>query len=246
MELPLYFISDIHLMLDRTDSEKTRQKKLFNFMDKIKNTGGTLIFVGDLFDFYFEYPDLIPKAYADFYSKALDLKKHNVELIFLVGNHDYWVQDYMMKDIMDKVYFGNVKFTLNKKKFYLTHGDGILSWDHGYRLLKKIVRNKFFIMLLKWIHPTITYKLAKFISRSGYHETHDKSLEEKIRNELIKFFGPRLKSDFDYVICGHYHLGEIINIGNGSLAVMGDWFNKPTYAYFDGNRLTMHPCNYDI
>ena len=121
MELPLYFISDIHLMLNRTDSEKDRQKKLFNFMDKIKDTGGTLVFVGDLFDFYFEYPDLIPKAYADFYSKALDLKKHNVELIFLVGNHDYWVEDYMMKDIMDKVYFGNVKFTLNKKKFYLTH-----------------------------------------------------------------------------------------------------------------------------
>ena len=79
MELPLYFISDIHLMLNRTDSEKDRQKKLFNFMDKIKDTGGTLVFVGDLFDFYFEYPDLIPKAYADFYSKALDLKKHNVE-----------------------------------------------------------------------------------------------------------------------------------------------------------------------
>ena len=116
MELPLYFISDIHLMLNRTDSEKARQKKLFNFMDKVKDTGGTLVFVGDLFDFYFEYPDLIPKAYADFYSKALDLKKQNVELIILVGNHDYWVEDYMMKDIMDKVYFGNVQFTLNKKK----------------------------------------------------------------------------------------------------------------------------------
>ena len=55
MDLPIYFISDIHLSLNLTDSEKQRQKKLFDFFNEIKNTGGTLVINGDLFDFYFEF-----------------------------------------------------------------------------------------------------------------------------------------------------------------------------------------------
>ena len=64
--------------------------------------------------------------------------------------------------------------------------------QYHIKKLSEKIRNKFFIIFLKWIHPTITYKLAKLISRSGYHETHDKSLEKKIRNALIKFFGPSI------------------------------------------------------
>ncbi|MEC9456457.1 MAG: UDP-2,3-diacylglucosamine diphosphatase, partial [Candidatus Neomarinimicrobiota bacterium] len=60
METPLYFISDIHLMLDHSTDEQNRREGLFRLMDQVKGTGGTLFFVGDLFDFYFEYPDLIP------------------------------------------------------------------------------------------------------------------------------------------------------------------------------------------
>ena len=41
--------------------------------------------------------------------------------------------------------------------------------------------------------------------------------------------------------CGHYHLGEMIDLNNGKLAIMGDWSGNPTYAYFDGEELTMHP-----
>ena len=123
METPLYFISDIHLMLDHSTDEQHRREGLFRLMDKVKGTGGTLFFVGDLFDFYFEYPDLIPKAFADFYTKVLELKKSGIAFHFLLGNHDYWVQDYMMKDIMDEVYFGDMEFSINDRHFYITHGD---------------------------------------------------------------------------------------------------------------------------
>ena len=81
MKLPLYFISDIHLKLTLDKAETDRRKKLYRLLDKICETGGTCFFVGDLFDFYFEYPDVIPKAYIDFYEKASHMKK--MELIFI-------------------------------------------------------------------------------------------------------------------------------------------------------------------
>ena len=245
MKTPVYFISDIHLMLKSTPSEQKRRENLYRLMDKVKATGGSLFFVGDLFDFYFEYPDVIPKAFADFYTKALDLKNHGVELHFSLGNHDYWVKDFITNVIMDNVYFGDTTFLLNNKQFYVTHGDGLLSWDRGYRLLKKIVRSRFFIGAFQWIHPTISYRIAKWISRSGYNENIHEKQKENIRSEIKQKAKEHIENGFDYMICGHYHLGEIIKINNGKLAIMGDWFSKPTYAYFDGEDLKMYDWNLD-
>ena len=63
MKTPVYFISDIHLKLNIDIKEEERRQKLFRLLDHITESGGTCFFVGDLFDFYFEYPDLIPKAF---------------------------------------------------------------------------------------------------------------------------------------------------------------------------------------
>ena len=121
-------------MLKREESELKRQNILFEFLDHVKETGGSLIINGDLFDFYFEYKDVIPKVFVPFYNKILDIRKSGIKVHYVLGNHDYWVQDYMMKDIMDEVYFGDMEFSINGRHFYITHGDGLLSWDHGYRL----------------------------------------------------------------------------------------------------------------
>ena len=242
MNTPVYFISDVHLRLTLNNDEKQRRKKFYKVLDKICKTGGTCFFVGDLFDFYFEYTDLIPKAFSDFYEKAVDMKKNNVKLYFLTGNHDYWYQDFLEKNIMDKIYTEDVILNINGKKFFVTHGDGILSWDHGYRILKKIIRSKIFIQLFSLIHPTISYKIARFISRSGYNDHHTKDFNKNVRTELKDFAKKKFDKDFDYMISGHYHLGEIFNINEGKLAVLGDWFNKPTYAMFDGNQLFLLNC----
>ena len=109
MKTPVYFISDIHLKLELDSKERIRRQKLFRLLDYITETGGTCFFVGDLFDFYFEYPDLVPKVFNDFYAKALFMKSKNIELHFLAGNHDYWVGDFIKNDIMDKVYLDDLE-----------------------------------------------------------------------------------------------------------------------------------------
>ena len=58
---------------------------LYRLFDKIMETGGTCFFVGALVEFYFDYPDVIPKAYADFYLKAMSLKSKGVEMLVEAG-----------------------------------------------------------------------------------------------------------------------------------------------------------------
>ena len=62
MNTPVYFISDIHLKLTLDEGEKKRRNKLYRLFERIADTGGTCFFMGDLFDFYFEYPD--PVSYT--------------------------------------------------------------------------------------------------------------------------------------------------------------------------------------
>ena len=245
MKLPLYFISDVHLKLSIDQEEKDRRKKLYRLLDKICETGGTCFFVGDLFDFYFEYPDMIPKSYFEFYNKAFQLKKAGVDLRFIAGNHDYWVLDFMKEKIMNHTYFDDTSFSLRGKNFYITHGDGVLSWDYGYRLLKKIIRSPFFIWCFRLLHPTLAYKIARKVSRTENHPELPQEVKDKIRKELKNYASGHFEKGFDYMVCGHYHLNEIIDTGKGKLAVLGDWQDEPSYAVFDGKELSLHQWEND-
>ena len=100
MNTPVYFISDVHLRLTLNNDEEKRREKFYALLDKISETGGSC-FVGDLTDFYFEYTDLIPKAYSDFYNKAIDEKKQR-KTIFYDWEHDYWYQDFLEKKLWIK------------------------------------------------------------------------------------------------------------------------------------------------
>jgi len=239
MKTPVYFISDIHLKLSLDNNEKRRRNKLYRLFDQIMATGGSCFFMGDLFDFYFEYPDLIPKSYFDFFEKTKVLKENGITLYFLAGNHDYWVGDHITNGVMNEVYLDDKQIEINGKKFFLTHGDGLLSWDHGYRLLKKVIRSKTFIWLFHWLHPTIGYKVAGMISRSGKKDTHGEDFNEDVRVELQKVAKEHFDNGYDFMISGHYHLGEMFLIEKGKLVVLGDWFHRPSYAVFDGEDLEL-------
>ena len=95
-------------------------------------------------------------------------------------------------------------------------------------------------MVIEFLHPTIGYSIARKVSRTSEHYEIPNDLREKIKNELINYASSHFEKGFDYMVCGHYHLNEIIDTGKGKLAVLGDWEDQPSYAMFDGKELTLH------
>ena len=239
MDLPIYFISDAHLAVHKSKAEDQKQEKLTRFFRHVSKTGGTLYVLGDLFDFYFEYPHVIPKMYFQIYHELYTLKKAGVSLHYMLGNHDYWVQDFISGQLFDTIYKEDSIQDIHGKKFYLTHGDGIISWDVGYRILKATIRNPIFIWLYRWIHPTIGFGFANWISKKGQHYEHSDKHNEKILNELESFAKPHIANGVDYVITGHYHQATDHSINEGKLLILGDWIRYFSYGYFDGNDLTL-------
>ena len=239
MDLPIYFISDIHLMLKRTKSEAKREEILFSFFDHVRKTGGTLIINGDLFDFYFEYKYVIPKVYSNFYYQILKLRESGVKVHYVLGNHDYWVMDFINDTLFDEVYDDDVKIKIGGKTFYITHGDGFLSWDKSYRALKSLIRSRLFIWFYRSLHPSIGYSFANWVSKKGEHYAHSDEYNKKILNEMRIQAKPYLDNGCDYFISGHYHQAKELDMKNGKLLILGDWLNFFSYAKFDGNDLKL-------
>ena len=82
MKIPLYFISDVHLSLVGSSDEQRKRKKLKQFVHHIIEKNGTLVIVGDLFDFWFEYKHVIPKAYFDILAILNEAKLKGVKIHF--------------------------------------------------------------------------------------------------------------------------------------------------------------------
>jgi len=239
MQTPIFFISDIHLMLNRSPGNTERENQLLAFLDFVKAEGGTLFINGDLFDFYFEYRDVIPKVYFPLYHRLFDLKTAGVEVHYLVGNHDYWIQDFISGTLMTKAYLDDVSVEIDQKKFYITHGDGYLSWDRGYRVLKAVIRNPLFIWLYRWVHPRIGYAFARWISKKGEHYEHSDEYNLKIQNEMQIHAQEKIDNGYDYFITGHYHQAREVPVNGGKMLILGDWLNYFSYGYFDGEDLTL-------
>ena len=101
--------------------------------------------------------------------------------------------------------------------------------------MKKIIRSQFCIFLFRNFHADWGCWLAQNISRaSGAYHHHD-SLNESIRNEMLKYARTQWKNGYQIVLLGHYHQIGIIEENNNKLIFMGDWLRHFTITRLDNN-----------
>jgi len=237
----IYFISDVHLKFVKDEQEKIKQDKLINFLKSIEDDAKELYILGDLFDFWFEWNFTIPKFWFNVFFQFKVLIQNGVKVSFISGNHDFHFNTYLKNEIGFICYDEKTEFEIEtdagRKKFFLAHGDGYAKKDKGYRVLKKIIRNKFSIFLFKkFVHPDIGMWLAKKTSEtSGKHRNDGLDWQE----EYFEFAKSKFKEDFDFVLLGHLHKPMIKKVEEKVYINCGDWINSFSYAVFDGKDLLL-------
>lgn len=233
-----YFVSDIHLGINDTEEENSREQIFYNFLQNKKNEMTHLYIVGDLFDFWFEYKKVIPKAHFKFLSLFKELKECGVEIHYLAGNHDFYLGTFFDTYLGIKTWMDAYSFTLNGKNFYLWHGDGLGKKDGGYRFLKRIMRNKFNTKLYRLLHPDFGIPLARYLSGSSRKYTNQLN-HLRDESDYFKFAEKQFKNGNDFVLMGHRHNPLVHTVGAKKYINLGDWIRHFTYAYFDGEDLML-------
>jgi len=233
MKKPIYIISDNHFLLEKSDIEEQRRQKLFKLFEKIKKSGGTLILGGDFFDFWVESYYSVPNFYNDILDEISKLRKNKIEIHLVAGNHDYWDFGFLSKQYGLFFHKKDFEFLIDEKKILITHGDGILLDDRGYRLMKRIIRSSSFIFIVRLIPSSLMSFLAKFISNSKSKFGKTEILDNKYKKELKIYAENKIKEHgYHTVLMGHYHQKGIFRINNSYFIHLGDWINNFTITTF--------------
>ena len=239
----IYFASDQHFGAPTPEKSKVREAKFISWLDTVKKDADTLFLLGDLFDFWFEYRNVVPKGFVRVLGKLAELRDAGIKIHFFVGNHDLWMRDYFEKELNIPVYFKPQIFTFDDKKFYIGHGDGLGPGDKGYKRMKKVFTNPFSKWLFRWLHPDLGVRLGQYLSTQNklISGEEDVVFLGKDREWLVQYAKTKLaKQHYDYFVFGHRHLPMEIALNNKSTYInLGDWVSHFTYAVFENGKLSL-------
>lgn len=239
----LLFASDFHLGVPNATESLIREKKLVKWLELKASSTDEFFFVGDVFDFWFEYKYVVPKGYTRLFGCLATLADAGKKLHFFKGNHDMWMFGYFKDEFGATIHNDEYIFEKDGKKFFVHHGDGLGHGDANYKMLKKVFRSELCQRVFAFLHPSVGIGLANYFSRrSRAAQMHNEDTNIEVEKEwLVQFCRDTLKSNFyDYMVFGHRHLALDIDLGNNSKYInLGDWFKFYTYAEFNGTDLAL-------
>ena len=245
----IYFVSDIHLGFFEKKIAQQKEDFFISWLNQIKNDCSTLILLGDIFDYWFEYKKVIP---ACFYRTLFVLKNFSdsgIKIEYVMGNHDFGHTSFFKNELGIEVIKTDIERNYFGKNFYLSHGDGKFYDEAGHLISRKILRNKVCQKLFSYIHPDVGISLALACSRRSRRFTEKKYCDENNEDGMQNFAKNKIKEGFDFVVMGHKHFVERktyqFDNHQGEYINLGEWLRNPHYGKFDGNSFELIKLNFD-
>ncbi|MDR0507177.1 MAG: UDP-2,3-diacylglucosamine diphosphatase [Dysgonamonadaceae bacterium] len=245
MGTKVYFASDMHFGSDVFENSHDAERRFVRWLDSIKDDVAALYLLGDIFDFWFEYKEVIPRGFTRFLGKIAEMSDAGIEIHFFTGNHDIWVKDYLSKEIGVIVHKKPLLTQINGKNFYLAHGDGLGDTSISFRIIRYIFHNQLCQFLFRMLHPRwgvgfgylwSRHSRKKKIANPAPYFGDDKEHLVIYAKEYIKEY-----PDTDYLIFGHRHILLDLKLSEKNrMMIIGDWLQYFSYAVFDGKELHLN------
>jgi UDP-2,3-diacylglucosamine hydrolase len=230
-----YFVSDVHLGLQVQDPAR-RETRFVEFLRSIPaEETEALYLLGDIWDFWYEYKDVVPKGYVKVFATLMDLMDAGVKVYFFTGNHDIWAYSYFRElgmTVLEQPYVT----VIGGKRFCLGHGDGLGPGDYGYKLMKWAFHNRFLQKCFSTLHPRIAFSLGNGWSRKS-RLAKNVSYFFRGKDEPLYKWCAKFKGGADFFIFGHYHARVDMPVEpSGRLLLLGDWITKPNWLVYDAEK----------
>ena len=218
------FLSDIHL-----GTRACQAERLLDFLRE--HPSDYLFLIGDIVDFWAMHRGVCwTSAQNTVVQKLLRRARHGERIVFIPGNHDEAVRDYL------DVAFGDIEVreeaihvTLDGRRLLLTHGDVFdqvtrhhrwvaLAGDAAYNTLVRLN------LVLSWGRRTLG--IAGYWSLAGYAKRKVKTALEFIFDFEDSAVRHARERGLDGIVCGHIHWATIKEIDGLLYANCGDWVDS--------------------
>ncbi len=230
---PAYVISDIHL----GHASDATERLLLSFLRALPGRAASLLINGDLFEFWFEWKTVVPRAGVRVLAALMDLRDAGVPVTMLAGNHDCWGGDVLREAGVD-FQFGPWTGSVGGWHARVEHGDGLRAKeDRGYRALRHVLRNRLAIRAFRALHPDLASRLAmgsSHASRTYQPKDHGRGLRAVAEATLTA--DPSL----DLLVYGHSHVAALERMPRGNVyANAGSWLDAPTFLVITPERIAL-------
>lgn len=236
-----FFASDFHLGVDARTTSRERERDIVAWLDHCAAEEADAIYlVGDLFEFWFEWGRAVPRGYVRFLGKLAELTDAGIPIHVFTGNHDMWMQDYLVEETGVTLHHQPVVHTIYGQRVLIGHGDGLGPGDRGYKRLKKVMSAPWAKWLYARLHPNLSVKLAMFFSsKSRESQGPEDEFLGPEREWLVAYSERKVARDpeLKYCIFGHRHLPIDYLLANGVSRYinLGEWLHYYSYLRMDAN-----------
>ena len=170
----VFFTSDAHLGSAYHKDPRAVEQRLVRWLQTIQSEARAVYFLGDMFDYWFEYRAVVPRGYVRFLGQVAMMHDQGVEIHFFAGNHDVWFRDYLEEEVGAIIHHHAEVVELMGKTFRLAHG------DEEYCVPTNSSTSSFVTVLPKCSMPQYilagrwaSHLVARFVAANeGWHEGH--------------------------------------------------------------------------
>lgn len=229
-------ISDIHL-----GRSPQKDVELVDHLADCVRFYGTnlieLIFLGDVFDAYMEYPKVTDSCVTLLRPLFEELQFRKVIVTYHVGNHDPWHLTCFQSEFGITVLHAPIRRTVNRRNYYLSHGDKEANRGLYTRIARHFMRSPVYYRLYRKVLPAqMGQDLPRWVSRK-YASLH-------VNNDTVRTLQGAasqilLSEEIDIVIMGHCHEQSKETLLGGHYYNSGSWYVDLSYLEIRPNTVIL-------
>ncbi|MFC1639639.1 UDP-2,3-diacylglucosamine diphosphatase [Gemmatimonadota bacterium] len=223
-------VSDAHLSEDTGDTTAAFHR----FLEAVPDLGDHLLINGDLFEFWFTYRSVIPRAVFPTLAALTRVRQAGIRLTVTGGNHDRWGASFWRNELDAEFHCGPVELDLAGWSAWACHGDGLVELDATGRFMHRITGHSLTARAFHLLHPDLAFSLVRRLSRFLATRRRDETVVSRAAAAQAEY-ARRLLDDhrnLDLVVLGHTHRQALEPVADNR------WYLNPG-AWIDGHRFAV-------
>jgi len=238
LQPPLLFISDVHLGGFSKQENQRIESELIQLVNYCQRNNIRLVILGDLFDYWMEYPNFVPKVGEKLLDRFKNFNRVLGPSLYITGNHDNWTLDHF-QNVGFHVEHEQHTLSLADNSIMILHGDGLSKKKYNLPrpMMHRILRNASFVKLFQSLFPAQTgirlmKNFSKFTRKFDEGPQKAKILNKWAQNHLKN-------NDIDIILCGHDHIPRRKQFTFGTYINLGTFYHHRTMAYYNNEDISL-------
>jgi UDP-2,3-diacylglucosamine hydrolase len=229
----VFFVSDLHYDHDPPPADPLltggdeAERELVACLEYHRQHLTHVVLLGDLFDAWIEYRDLVPKGLTRLFGLLALWADQGLSVTVVAGNHDPWHRDYMERHLGFRVLHAPFVENLGGARVSFGHGDqgpGLSRWQ-------RFIRSRIVHTLYAELLPgSFGLWLARMWSRGARSSRLDLKQVVRLRDRAVALLSA---GTAEVVVYGHCHTAEQHATDDGTYLNTGSWALSRTFVTVD-------------